>query len=208
MTFRRGEVERHVAVGVVVEVTDNTFTLWPRKEELELPDFRDGETVDLVMAGQPHGLLHFPATVVAQPLDGEVRGATFMLPGDVQQVQRREFPRIKATLPIRLRFSRPGTLNLGVVTDTTTADLSAGGFRIVVAAQELKIAVAVGDSAECDLTLSAEIPPLRLPFDVVRMSKLPERKVEIGARFKIDERDRSTLTKFVFKYEAVQRHLR
>lgn len=192
-----------VAGGIVRDVTsDRLYLSFPGRESSILR-LTEGMRVHVEVIA-PDAAYLFDSTVTG--VGGlEIPIIAIERPGEVTRHQRRNFVRVKASLPITYRTDRPGLLAGEGPGHGITRDISGGGFLGVM--PDLIRLPPEGTMFDLEIEFPGEPPPVRLVIKargrVVRawMEEIGEEKRPLVAVNFVDlpESDRRSIIRFVFR---------
>ena len=138
------------------------------------------------------GVCRIPGTAEAAPEPAALRVTAT---GDVELIQRRDYYRVEAFVPVTYEPYGPDGLSV----TANTLDVSGGGFRIG-AAEALRL----GDMMRFTLELGEGEEPVQAVAQAVREAG----DAEFGMRFvEILERERQRLVRWVFARERAARQI-
>lgn len=122
----------------------------------------------------------------------------------VHRIQRRNFVRVDAEIPIRMIFHDQSDKSAApFVLDTMSTDLSGGGMLV-----RCPYALPIYQDVEMEITLPSLLDPLEPPVivackgQICRSKELGTDKFQIGVSVtEIDENERDKIVRFIFRYQ-------
>ena len=188
----------------VFDLVDGNFRLnWPTRDGIRVP-VRKNQALNLVWAREDatYSMLGRADALEAEPFPTIL----FRVEGPVERVQRRDYCRVRASLPVLLTeaMSRGGAASgapRGISITTRTIDISGSGMRIHVDSH-----IPAGTVFHVKLGLVQDEPALDLTARAVYTGRLPavngRQMYRIGLEFTaVPETKRRLIVRHVFKIQ-------
>lgn len=174
------------------------YLAWPTDGGARIPLRREDRLfVSFTRPDAVYGLESVVAKVQTEPIPL----VGILLTGEIQRIQRREYARVQALLPVEMTQAAPieGEDAVAILDiQTNTLDISGGGMAILN-----RHLIPLGTLYDARLSIPGQPPPLKLLAKVVRSVPLKDahnqRIYKYGLMFiSINEGIRSRLVKYVF----------
>lgn len=183
---KNGENEEYASRVISLDSEIELMVENPSKEGKEV-HFLNGTKLDVVFQVENLGLHSFETEIVAKVRE-KINLLKLRRLGEVKNLQRRNFYRVKSDLDVIVRMS--GDV---IFEETIILDISGGGLKFL-SRQDFKL----GDLVELNITLLGE--DLDLEAKVIKVDKIGFGKSEVSVEFyDLYEDDQNVIVKYVFE---------